>query len=167
MRIVGREATGTRSSPSARPEGHAISVSGGWRRKARETGAIQGSSEAVRTRRTGRDRPDGATTDAATSERTNRAFWSCHMKSYCKAAIVAAGFVVPAISFAQGNAPLTRAQVRAEQARYEQAGFNPARDNPSHWVDDLQAASARVNAERNRSMRTASGGANPMPTIAN
>lgn len=89
------------------------------------------------------------------------------MKSYCKAAIVAAAFVVPAISFAQGNAPVTRAQVRAELARYEQAGFNPAHENPSHWVDDLQAASARVDAERNRSMRTASGGVNPTSTIAN
>lgn len=89
------------------------------------------------------------------------------MKSYCKAAIVAAGFVVPAISFAQGNTPLTRAQVRAELVRYEQAGFDPARQNPSHWVDDLQAASARVSAERDRSMRTVSSSANPTPTIAN
>ncbi|MBN3725389.1 DUF4148 domain-containing protein [Burkholderia sp. Ac-20379] len=89
------------------------------------------------------------------------------MKSHCKAAIVAAAFVVPAISFAQGDTPLTRAQVRAELVRYEQAGFNPARENPSHWVDDLQAASVRVNTERNRSMRTASGSASPVSTIAN
>ncbi|WP_246793577.1 DUF4148 domain-containing protein [Burkholderia perseverans] len=69
------------------------------------------------------------------------------MKSYWKAACVAAAFVIPAISFAQGSGPLSRAQVRADLVRYERAGFNPARQNPSHWVDDLQAASVRVQAD--------------------
>ncbi|WP_322082231.1 DUF4148 domain-containing protein [Burkholderia sp. BCC1972] len=39
---------------------------------------------------------------------------------------------------------ITRAQVRDEMLRYEAAGFNPARMNPRTWVDDAQAASAKV-----------------------
>lgn len=82
------------------------------------------------------------------------------MKSKWIAALVAAGCVVPALSFAQGNSVLSRAQVREEMARYEQAGFNPARQNPSRWVEDLQAAAARVHAGRG-DVRVASGVATP------
>ncbi len=91
------------------------------------------------------------------------------MKLHCMAAIVAAGFVVSTACFAQAPAEPTRAQVEADVARYEQAGFNPAREAPSHWVDDLQAASARVDAARGRSarsMRTASTGVAALPAAA-
>ncbi|KAF1059459.1 DUF4148 domain-containing protein [Burkholderia gladioli] len=80
------------------------------------------------------------------------------MKSKWIAALAAAGCVVPAVSFAQDNSVLSRAQVREEMARYEQAGFNPARQNPSRWVEDLQAAAARVHAEHD-AVRMASGAA--------
>jgi hypothetical protein len=41
----------------------------------------------------------------------------------------------------------TREAVYQEMAAYEAAGFNPARPNPRTWVDDLQSASAKVQAQ--------------------
>lgn len=47
------------------------------------------------------------------------------MKSLLQAVVVAAALVAPAISFAQTNGPLTRAQVRAELVQLEQTGWRP------------------------------------------
>ncbi|AJK48464.1 DUF4148 domain-containing protein [Burkholderia plantarii] len=87
------------------------------------------------------------------------------MKSCWKAACVAAAFVIPAISLAQGSGAPSRAQVRADLVRYERAGFNPARQNPSRRVDDLQAASVRVQAEDG--VATASNTAAQVATMTN
>ena len=76
------------------------------------------------------------------------------MKSIVKAASVAVALIVPALSFAQTAQPLTRAEVRAEQAAYAKAGFNPARMNPQTWGTDVQAASARVAAQRQAAAET-------------
>ncbi|BBA44950.1 MULTISPECIES: DUF4148 domain-containing protein [Burkholderia] len=56
--------------------------------------------------------------------------------------------------FAQSAPGLTREQVRQDMLRYEAAGFNPARMNPRSWVDDAQAAAARVQAGRADDART-------------
>ncbi|OXI15325.1 DUF4148 domain-containing protein [Burkholderia sp. AU15512] len=56
--------------------------------------------------------------------------------------------------FAQSAPGLTREQVRQDLRRYEAAGFNPARMNPRSWVDDAQAAAARVQAGRADDART-------------
>ncbi|WP_175775462.1 DUF4148 domain-containing protein [Burkholderia anthina] len=61
---------------------------------------------------------------------------------------VAALAASPLLVHAQSAPNLTREQVRQEMIRYEAAGFNPARANPRTWVDDAQAAAARVNASR-------------------
>jgi len=64
--------------------------------------------------------------------------------------ILAFGSAVSVFASAQTTPTqgLTREQVREEMAQYAAAGFNPARQNPRTWVDDAQAASAKVRAAR-------------------
>jgi hypothetical protein len=68
------------------------------------------------------------------------------IKSLMLAAAVAAPLAVPAVSFAQSNEPLTRAQVRAELVQLEKAGYNPAADY-NDYPQNIQAAEARVSGE--------------------
>lgn len=67
------------------------------------------------------------------------------VQSLILAAIVAA----PAVSFAQSNEPLTRADVRAQLVQLERAGYNPASDN-AQYPKNIEAAQARVNAENSQ-----------------
>ena len=61
--------------------------------------------------------------------------------------IVAAALAIPAVSsFAQSNAPVTRAEVRAQLVQLEKAGYQPGRDDPNYPAD-IQAAEARVSAQ--------------------
>ena len=60
--------------------------------------------------------------------------------------IVAATLAVPALSFAQSNLPLTRAEVLAQLVELEQAGYNPASDE-TQYPRNIEAAQARVNAQ--------------------
>ncbi|SEJ56609.1 DUF4148 domain-containing protein [Paraburkholderia diazotrophica] len=69
------------------------------------------------------------------------------MKSLIKAVAVAVVFAVPALSFAQANQPVTRAQVRAELVQLENAGYRPGAGSEAHYPDELLAAQARVNAQ--------------------
>jgi hypothetical protein len=69
------------------------------------------------------------------------------MKSLIQAAVVAAVLAAPIASFAQSNAPLTRAQVRAELVQLEKAGYNQASRNDATYPAEIQAAEARVAAE--------------------
>jgi hypothetical protein len=59
--------------------------------------------------------------------------------------IIAAVVALPAVSFAQSNQPVTRAEVRAQLIQLEQAGYNPASDQ-TQYPRNIQAAQARVNA---------------------
>ncbi|MFC5428917.1 DUF4148 domain-containing protein [Paraburkholderia denitrificans] len=68
------------------------------------------------------------------------------MKSILKAAVVAAVLTVPALSFAQQQQPVTRAQVRAELVQLRAAGYNP--NDWMHYPDNIQAAEAKINAQR-------------------
>jgi Tfp pilus assembly protein PilE len=68
------------------------------------------------------------------------------MKSLIKAVAIAAVLAIPAVSFAQSNQPVTRAQVRAELVQLEKAGYNPAEADQTNYPADLQAAEARVAA---------------------
>jgi hypothetical protein len=61
--------------------------------------------------------------------------------------LVAAVVALPALSFAQSNEPLTRAQVRAQLVQLEKAGYNPAGDQ-AHYPQNLEAAEARLSAEQ-------------------
>ena len=68
------------------------------------------------------------------------------MKSLIQAVVVAAVLAAPVASFAQSNAPLSRAQVRAELVQLEKAGYNPNASDPAYPAD-IQAAQARVVAQ--------------------
>ncbi|WP_109484102.1 DUF4148 domain-containing protein [Paraburkholderia sp. C35] len=63
---------------------------------------------------------------------------------------VAALIAAPAVSFAQSNQPLTRAQVRAELVELQQAGYNPASDN-TQYPKNIEAALSRIEAEKGAS----------------
>jgi hypothetical protein len=70
------------------------------------------------------------------------------MKSFMQAVAVAAVLAVPTVSFAQSNAPLTRAEVRAQLVQFEKAG--PADTNASYPVQ-TQAAESNVAAQNGAS----------------
>jgi opacity protein-like surface antigen len=72
------------------------------------------------------------------------------MKSLINAIAVALVLAAPAVSFAQVNQPVTRAEVRAQLAQLEKAGYDPARANSSDYPQNIQAAEARI-AEQNGS----------------
>jgi hypothetical protein len=66
------------------------------------------------------------------------------MKSLIQAVVVAAALVAPVASFAQqSNAPVTRAQVRAELVQLEKAGYHPGVSDP-YYPANIQTAEARV-----------------------
>uniref|UniRef100_E1TEB5 DUF4148 domain-containing protein n=1 Tax=Burkholderia sp. (strain CCGE1003) TaxID=640512 RepID=E1TEB5_BURSG len=60
--------------------------------------------------------------------------------------VVAALVAVPALSFAQSNHPLTRADVRAELVQLQKAGYNPASDN-AQYPNNIEAAQMRIDAQ--------------------
>ncbi|MDE1182478.1 DUF4148 domain-containing protein [Paraburkholderia sp.] len=79
------------------------------------------------------------------------------MKSLIQAVAIAAVLAVPAVSFAQSNQPVTRAQVRAELIQVEQAGYNPSRGRDPNYPADIQAAEARVAAQNGNAQANTSG----------
>ncbi len=60
--------------------------------------------------------------------------------------LIAAVVALPALSFAQSNQPLTRADVRAQLVELEKAGYNPNGDQ-TQYPQNIQAAEARINAQ--------------------
>jgi hypothetical protein len=68
------------------------------------------------------------------------------MKSLIQAVAVAVALVAPVASFAQSNAPVTRAQVRAEIVQLERVGYHVGDGDNANYPDAIQAAEARVSA---------------------
>jgi hypothetical protein len=66
-------------------------------------------------------------------------------------ALAAATLGAPVLSFAQSNAPLTRAEVRADLARVEQAGYAPG-TNDNNYPVDIQAAEAKIASQNDQPM---------------
>jgi hypothetical protein len=62
--------------------------------------------------------------------------------------VVAAVLAVPALSFAQSNQPLTRAEVRAQLVELQSVGYNPASDE-TQYPKNIEAAEARLSAQNN------------------
>jgi hypothetical protein len=62
--------------------------------------------------------------------------------------IAAAVIALPIAGHAQSTSTVTRAQVRAELVQLEKAGYTPGRANDPHYPDDIQAAEARISAQR-------------------
>ncbi|CAG2134133.1 hypothetical protein LMG31506_01310 [Cupriavidus yeoncheonensis] len=68
------------------------------------------------------------------------------MNTLLKSMLAVCVLSAPVLSFAQNvQAPVTRAEVRADLVRLEQAGYYPGRSN-YNYPADLQAAEARVQA---------------------
>lgn len=71
------------------------------------------------------------------------------MKSLIRSIITLAALTAPVIAFAQPSTqPVTRAQVRADLLKMEAAGYKPARRDDAKYPADIQAAEARVAAQR-------------------
>jgi len=75
------------------------------------------------------------------------------MKSLIQAVAIAAILAAPAVSFAQSNQPVTRAQVRTELIQLENAGYRATADHAS-YPDQIQAAEAKVAAENEQMAMT-------------
>ncbi len=67
-------------------------------------------------------------------------------KIFVGIALAVATLGAPVLSFAQSNAPLTRAEVRADLVRVEQAGYIPGADD-INYPSDIQAAEAKIAAQ--------------------
>jgi hypothetical protein len=68
------------------------------------------------------------------------------MKSFFEVVAIAALITAPLAAFAQSEQPLTRAQVRADLVQVEKAGYNP--NDWMHYPENIQAAEARIAAEK-------------------
>jgi hypothetical protein len=69
------------------------------------------------------------------------------MKSVIQAVVIAAALAAPVAVFAQSNAPVTRAQVRAELIQLENAGYHPGDGDTTTYPAHIQAAEAKVAAQ--------------------
>lgn len=70
------------------------------------------------------------------------------MKSLIATFAAAAVLAVPAVSFAQQNAPVTRAQVKADLVAVKQAGYKLGSDR-TNYPEGILAAEARLNPQQN------------------
>jgi nucleoid-associated protein YgaU len=77
------------------------------------------------------------------------------MKSLIQAVVVAAALAAPVVVFAQANAPVTRAQVRAELVQLENAGYHPGDGDQTTYPAQIQAAEAKVAAQNAQNAQTA------------
>jgi len=66
------------------------------------------------------------------------------MKSMIRIVVATVAIASSFSVFAQSNAPVTRAQVKAQLVQLERAGYNPAA-NDANYPQQLNAAQARVN----------------------
>ena len=69
------------------------------------------------------------------------------MKNVLIRGFLAATVFVPALSFAQSTAPVTRASLRAEIVQLQQAGYNPSQKDVN-YPEKLQAAEAKIARSR-------------------
>ncbi|SAL60723.1 membrane protein [Caballeronia peredens] len=69
------------------------------------------------------------------------------MKSFVKALAVAVVVVAPALSFAQTDSSLSRAQVKQDLRQVEAAGYDPSRSDQTSYPSDIQAAESRVSRQ--------------------
>jgi hypothetical protein len=79
------------------------------------------------------------------------------MKSLIQAAVVATLIAAPALSFAQSDAPVSRAQVKAELAQFVQANPHTAFGKDPYYPDNVQATEAQI-AQQNGNASSAYGG---------
>jgi hypothetical protein len=68
-------------------------------------------------------------------------------KSIAPALVIASALAIPAFAQAADNAPVTRAEVKAQLVQLERAGYNPASDQTTYPAN-IQAAEARVDTQQ-------------------
>ena len=74
------------------------------------------------------------------------------MKALIQAVLISCALAAPAFAFAQAtNAPVTRAEVKADLVRVEQAGYRPEA-NDVNYPADIQAAEAKIAAQQTSSV---------------
>ncbi|CAB3647281.1 DUF4148 domain-containing protein [Trinickia soli] len=78
-------------------------------------------------------------------------------KSLIQGIVVAAVVMAPVVSFAQKNAPVTRAQLKSEIVRLEKSGYSPA-GSDIDYPANLQAAEARTDDDERTAVKTTYGG---------
>jgi hypothetical protein len=69
-----------------------------------------------------------------------------NIKSLVSAVALASALAAPAVSFAQSNGPVTRAQVRTELVQLEKRGYRVS-DGHTTYPAEIQAAEAKVAAQ--------------------
>jgi hypothetical protein len=69
------------------------------------------------------------------------------LKSLIPAIALVSAIAAPAVSFAQTNEPVTRAQVRAELVQLEKAGYHVGEGDKTTYPNAIQAAEAKVAAQ--------------------
>jgi hypothetical protein len=87
-------------------------------------------------------------TNRFVSVEKNKLWRKVIMKSIFNVVVAASVLAAPMVSIAQSNQPLTRAQVRAELVQFEKAGYKPGRPHDADYPARIQAAQARVAAQR-------------------
>jgi hypothetical protein len=69
-------------------------------------------------------------------------------KALIPAVVIVSAMAAPSFAFAQdSNAPLTRAEVKAQLVQLEKAGYNPSSDE-AQYPRNIQAAESRVSAQQ-------------------
>ncbi|WP_028208637.1 DUF4148 domain-containing protein [Paraburkholderia nodosa] len=69
------------------------------------------------------------------------------MKALATLTLAICALSAPVLSFAQSEAPVTRAEVRANLIQLERAGYNP-NTNGDNYPEDVQAAEAKIAAQQ-------------------
>lgn len=80
------------------------------------------------------------------------------MKTLIRALLLSCALSAPVLAFAQtANAPVTRAEVRADLIQVEKAGYRPG-NNDVNYPSDIQAAEAKVAAQDDNTLAAQSMG---------
>ena len=70
------------------------------------------------------------------------------MNALRRALVLSIALAMPAVAFAQSPCALTRAQVRAQLVELEHAGYHLWDNNAEDYPDRIQAAEARLAAQK-------------------
>jgi hypothetical protein len=76
-----------------------------------------------------------------------KSFLEVEIMKVIQSLLVSAVVALPALSFAQSNEPVPRAEVRAQLVELEKAGYNPTSDQ-AQYPQNLEAAEARLSAQQ-------------------
>lgn len=83
------------------------------------------------------------------------------MKSLICAAIATACSAAPAVVFAESSSSITREQVRAEIIDLQKVGYTPGTASDNDFPGNIQAAEARLAAQRAGAQKSTSRGYGP------